>query len=92
MDDVKLCLRGGIWVKSYKIETLSRLEEMYSRLQDDESKTIFNAKLDLMIDGNRLQFWKNIKQKILLLEIDSSYKFYIRHYASNLCETVLYAV
>ena len=33
-----------------------------------------------------------IELPLLLLEMNPDYKFYIRHYASNLCETVLYAI
>ena len=53
-----------IWesdVQNPKIEVLTRLDEIYSRLQDEESRLIFNAKLEYMINGDRLQFWKSIK-------------------------------
>ena len=49
-------------VQDLKIKMLSRLDEIYSRLQDEESRKIFEAKLEYMINGDRLQFWKSIKK------------------------------
>ena len=42
-------------------EQLNRIGEIYSRLQDEESRNIFEAKLSLMVNGNQHDFWKKIK-------------------------------
>ena len=50
-------------MKNQTIETLLRIDEIYSRLQDEQSRQIFDAKLNYMINGDRFRFWKSIKQQ-----------------------------
>lgn len=42
---------------------LKRIEEIYDRLQDEESRRVFEARLALLIERNRdkVKFWKEIK-------------------------------
>lgn len=44
-------------------EKLTKIGEIYERLQDEESRQIFQARVSLMIDGDRIAYWNRIKEK-----------------------------
>lgn len=64
----------------------SEIESLYGARQTIEK---YKPRLAICVYHKDLDF---VEIPFLLLEMNPDYKFYLRHYASNLCETVLYAV
>lgn len=63
----------------------SETESLYGARKTIEK---YKPRLAVCVYHKALDF---IEIPLLLLEMNPDYKFSFRHYASNLCETVLYA-
>lgn len=45
-----------------RLEMLTKVDKIYTRLQDEESQEVFEARINYMIDRDWLKLWHQIKK------------------------------
>lgn len=71
------------------MKTVDKLFNIYSHMGDDQSRELYDARLESMLYHKPEDL---IAIPDYILSLVSDYKLYIRHYSTLMYETVCYAV